>query len=271
MSQGCGRERWFGTETRKSRSAEAFAKSYLCSDGSEVAWDPVIPLGKEHSRLWCLGESLQQQATAVRKGDASRVWAPLAESEAVPPHPFFFRAAEAGSASSLRSFSAALVSPPAGLCNEPHQQTPPGWKPETAHLLQTLLEAEQKKLDGWYNKTTKDYWLWFAFQRLRSAFKCLGLHLSPSYRPAQASTFMVQDIFKGLSLYFTAVRYQTLSFLMVIQSKQAVKRCSKCMWSCGSLQPQAGHPCVPGSSAFPVLVTLSHCWHASAAGIAWEG
>lgn len=63
-----------------------------------------------------------------------------------------------------------------------------------ARLPQPLLGAEQKKLDGWYNKTTKDYWLPFAFQRLRSSFKCLGLHLSPRYRPAQASTFMVQDI-----------------------------------------------------------------------------
>lgn len=73
-----------------------------------------------------------------------------------------------------------------------------------------LLEAEQKKLDGWYNKTRKDYLLWLAFQRLRSSFKCL--HLSPRYRPAQTNTFMVQDISTGLSLYFTAVRYQTLSF-----------------------------------------------------------
>lgn len=121
--------------------------------------------------------------------------------------------------SSPHTFSVGPVTLPAALCNEPQQQTPPGWKPATAHLPQMLLEAEQKKLDGWYNKTTKDYWLWFAFQRLRSSFKCLRLHLSPRYRPAQASTFMVQDISKGLYLYFTAVRYQTLSFLMVIQSK----------------------------------------------------
>lgn len=199
--------------------------------------------------------------TAVRKGDASRVWAPLAESEAVPQHPFVSRAAEAGSPSSPHSSSAVPVPLPAGPCNDPHQQTPPGWKPETAHLPRTLLEAEQKKSDRWYNKTTKDYWLWFAFQRLRNSFKCLGLHLSPSYRPAQASTFMVQDISKGFSLYFTAVRYQTLSFLMIIQSKQAIKRSSKCMWSCGTLQPQAGCPWGLGSSAFPVLVRLSHRRH----------
>ena len=43
------------------------------------------------------------------------------------------------------------------------------------------------------------------------------------------------------------------------------------MWSCGSLQPQAGRPWALGSSAFPVLVTLSHHRHASAAGMAQEG
>lgn len=161
---------------------------------------------------------------------------------------------------------------PAVLCNEPHQQTPLGWDLETAHLPQRLLEAEQKKLDGWDNKTTKDYWPWFAFQRLRTSFKCLGLHLSLRCRPAQASTFMVQDISKGLSLYFTAVRYQTLSSLMIIQSKKDIKSTSKCTWSCGSLQPQAGHPWASGQLHFPSTyhtVTLPSCFRLP--GVAWQG
>lgn len=278
MSQSHGRERWFGTETIKSRTAEGFAESYWCLDSSEMAWDTAIPLGKEHSCsyrrnltcwLWCLGESLQQQVSAVKKGDASRVPTTLAESEAVSPHPFFSRVAEVGS---LLLTPLLLSGASASACRAV-QRTPPanptrletGDCPSAANAF-----GSRAKEIGWmvYNKTTKDYWLWFAFQRLRSSFKCLGLHLSPRYRPAQASTFMVQDISKGLSLYFTAVRYQTLSFSMIIQSKQAIKKSSKYMWSCGSLQPQAGHLWAPGSSIFPVL---SHRWHASAAGMAWEG
>lgn len=66
MSQGCGRERWFGTETRKTRTAEAFAESYRCSDSSEVAWEVIIPLEKEHSCSYRRNPSLFLAAVPTR-------------------------------------------------------------------------------------------------------------------------------------------------------------------------------------------------------------
>lgn len=68
---------------------------------------------------------------------------------------------------------------------------------QAVHETPALLEGEQKKPGRWDNESTKDYWVWLAFQRLRSSFKCAGLHLSPRYGPAQASTFAVQDLSKG--------------------------------------------------------------------------
>lgn len=71
MSQGCGRERWFGTETRKTRTAEGFAESYRCSDSSEVAWDTIIPLEKEHSCSYRRNPSLLLAAVPGRVFEAA--------------------------------------------------------------------------------------------------------------------------------------------------------------------------------------------------------
>lgn len=129
-----------------------------------------------------------------------------------------------------------------------------------ARLPQPLLGAEQKKLDGWYNKTTKDYWLRFAFQRLRSSFKCLGLHLSPRYRPVQASTFMVQDIAVFILHCCEVSNPQLFNDNSVGASRKEEQQVRVELWQAPAT----------ACSAFPALGTLSH-GRCAAARLAREG